>query len=54
MLKLLVHPTKAYLERSNWVKSQAARLLRLNRTTRLEKMKKLNIPAVAIDFHQPA
>jgi len=34
------------LEKSNWVKSQAARLLHLNRTTLLEKMKKQNIPAV--------
>jgi DNA-binding NtrC family response regulator len=33
------------LERSNWIKSQAARLLHLNRTTLLEKMKKQNIPA---------
>ena len=31
------------LESSNWVKSQAARLLHLNRTTLLEKMKKQNI-----------
>jgi DNA-binding NtrC family response regulator len=34
------------LERSNWVKSRAARLLHLNRTTLLEKMKKQNIAAV--------
>ena len=33
------------LERSNWVKSRAARLLHLNRTTLLEKMKKQNIAA---------
>jgi DNA-binding NtrC family response regulator len=33
------------LQRSNWVKSQAARLLHLNRTTLLEKMKKQNIDA---------
>lgn len=33
------------LQRTNWVKSQAARLLHLNRTTLLEKMKKQNIPA---------
>lgn len=33
----------AALERSNWVKSRAATLLRLNRTTLLEKMKKQNI-----------
>jgi DNA-binding NtrC family response regulator len=33
------------LQRSNWVKSQAARLLHLNRTTLLEKMKKQNIPS---------
>jgi transcriptional regulator with GAF, ATPase, and Fis domain len=31
------------LERSNWVKSRAARLLYLNRTTLLEKMKRQNI-----------
>ena len=31
------------LEKSNWVKSRAARLLHLNRTTLLEKMKKQNI-----------
>ena len=34
---------------SNWVKSRAARLLHLNRTTLLEKMKKQNIP-FAPDF----
>ncbi len=33
------------LQRSNWVKSRAARLLRLNRTTLLEKMRKQDIPA---------
>jgi len=33
------------LHRSNWVKSRAARLLHLNRTTLLEKMKKQNIAA---------
>ncbi len=33
------------LQKSNWVKSRAARLLHLNRTTLLEKMKKQNIPA---------
>lgn len=33
------------LRQSNWVKSQAAQLLHLNRTTLLEKMKKQNIPA---------
>jgi transcriptional regulator with PAS, ATPase and Fis domain len=33
------------LERSNWVKSRAARLLYLNRTTLLEKMKRQNIAA---------
>ncbi|MCL4500287.1 MAG: sigma-54 dependent transcriptional regulator, partial [Deltaproteobacteria bacterium] len=33
------------LEKSQWVKSRAARLLHLNRTTLLEKMKKQNIPA---------
>ena len=34
------------LEKSHWVKSRAARLLHLNRTTLLEKMKKQNIAAV--------
>jgi DNA-binding NtrC family response regulator len=34
------------LDKSNWVKSRAARLLHLNRTTLLDKMKKQNIPAV--------
>jgi DNA-binding NtrC family response regulator len=34
------------LEKSNWVKSQAAQLLHLNRTTLIEKMKKQNIPGV--------
>ncbi|HLD47148.1 MAG TPA: helix-turn-helix domain-containing protein, partial [Desulfobaccales bacterium] len=33
------------LDQSNWVKSRAAQLLRLNRTTLLEKMKKQNIPS---------
>ncbi|MGD0972339.1 MAG: sigma-54 dependent transcriptional regulator [Desulfobaccales bacterium] len=39
------------LDRSNWVKSQAARLLHLNRTTLLEKMKKQNIPAADCRAH---
>ncbi|MBI4794432.1 MAG: sigma-54-dependent Fis family transcriptional regulator, partial [Deltaproteobacteria bacterium] len=33
------------LDKSNWVKSRAAQLLHLNRTTLLEKMKKQNIMA---------
>jgi DNA-binding NtrC family response regulator len=33
------------LEKTHWVKSRAAALLHLNRTTLLEKMKKQNIPA---------
>jgi DNA-binding NtrC family response regulator len=33
------------LRQSNWVKTQAAQLLHLNRTTLLEKMKKQNIPS---------
>ena len=33
------------LRQSNWVKSQAAKLLHINRTTLLEKMKKQNIPS---------
>ncbi len=33
------------LERSNWVKSRAAQLLNLNRTTLIEKMKKQQIAA---------
>ena len=37
------------LEKSNWVKSRAAQLLHLNRTTLLEKMKKQNIlPPVSL------
>jgi DNA-binding NtrC family response regulator len=35
------------LEKCHWVKSRAAQLLHLNRTTLLEKMKKQNIPAAA-------
>jgi DNA-binding NtrC family response regulator len=35
------------LRQSNWVKSQAAQLLHLNRTTLLEKMKKQNIPSTS-------
>ncbi|MFH1509385.1 MAG: helix-turn-helix domain-containing protein [bacterium] len=31
------------LQRSDWVKSRAARLLNINRTTLIEKIKKLNI-----------
>jgi len=34
------------LQKSNWVKSQAAQLLHLNRTTLLEKMKRQNIPGI--------
>lgn len=41
------------LEKSNWVKSQAARLLHLNRTTLLEKMKKQNIPAAPAPALRP-
>ena len=41
------------LHQSNWVKSRAAQLLHLNRTTLLEKMKKQNIPS-APDFAPPA
>jgi len=33
------------LERTDWVKSRAARLLNINRTTLIEKMKRLNIPS---------
>jgi DNA-binding NtrC family response regulator len=33
------------LDQTNWVKSRAAQLLHLNRTTLLEKMKKQNIPS---------
>jgi DNA-binding NtrC family response regulator len=40
------------LHRSNWVKSRAAKLLHLNRTTLLEKMKKQNIPSTP-DFIPP-
>jgi len=33
------------LQRTDWVKSRAARLLDINRTTLIEKMKRLNIPS---------
>lgn len=33
------------LQRTDWVKSRAARLLNINRTTLIEKMKRLNIPS---------
>jgi DNA-binding NtrC family response regulator len=39
------------LRQSNWVKSQAAQLLQLNRTTLLEKMKKQNIPSTPESPH---
>jgi transcriptional regulator with PAS, ATPase and Fis domain len=41
------------LHRSNWVKSRAAQLLHLNRTTLLEKMKKQNIPSTPDFLPQP-
>jgi transcriptional regulator with PAS, ATPase and Fis domain len=41
------------LHESNWVKSRAARLLHLNRTTLLEKMKKQNIPSTPDFVPQP-
>jgi transcriptional regulator with GAF, ATPase, and Fis domain len=41
------------LRQSNWVKSQAAQLLHLNRTTLLEKMKKQNIPSSPEAAPQP-
>jgi DNA-binding NtrC family response regulator len=41
------------LHRSNWVKSRAAKLLHLNRTTLLEKMKKQNIPSTPDFIPQP-
>jgi DNA-binding NtrC family response regulator len=41
------------LRQSNWVKSQAAQLLQLNRTTLLEKMKKQNIPSSPDPTGQP-
>jgi DNA-binding NtrC family response regulator len=41
------------LRQSNWVKSQAAQLLQLNRTTLLEKMKKQNIPSTPESPLQP-
>ncbi len=40
------------LRRCNWVKSQAAQVLHLNRTTLIEKMKKQNIPSRP-DFAPP-
>jgi transcriptional regulator with GAF, ATPase, and Fis domain len=41
------------LHQSNWVKSRAAQLLHLNRTTLLEKMKKQNIPSSPDFASQP-
>jgi len=41
------------LHQSNWVKSRAAQLLHLNRTTLLEKMKKQNIPSTPDFSTQP-
>jgi DNA-binding NtrC family response regulator len=41
------------LHESNWVKSRAAQLLHLNRTTLLEKMKKQNIPSTPDFVPQP-
>ncbi|MFA5112034.1 MAG: sigma-54 dependent transcriptional regulator [Desulfobaccales bacterium] len=41
------------LRRCNWVKSQAAQILHLNRTTLLEKMKKQNIPSNPDSAPQP-
>ena len=41
------------LHQSNWVKSRAAQLLHLNRTTLLEKMKKQNIPSTPDFAPQP-
>ena len=37
------------LEKSNWVKSKAARLLNINRTTLVEKMKRQKLDKVAMD-----
>ena len=34
------------LERTNWVKSKAARLLQINRTTLIEKLKKKSLAEV--------
>jgi DNA-binding NtrC family response regulator len=42
------------LEKSNWVKSRAAQLLNLNRTTLIEKMKKQQIVAPAVPSPPPA
>ena len=41
------------LHQTNWVKSQAAQLLHLNRTTLLEKMKKQNIPSSPTSAPRP-
>ena len=41
------------LERSDWVKSRAAQLLQLNRTTLIEKMKKQNIPTLTAHLSGP-
>jgi Nif-specific regulatory protein len=37
------------LEKSNWVKSKAAKLLNINRTTLVEKMKRQNLEKLAVD-----
>jgi DNA-binding NtrC family response regulator len=42
------------LERTNWVKSKAARLLQINRTTLIEKLKKKSIAEVVAQRATPA
>jgi transcriptional regulator with GAF, ATPase, and Fis domain len=36
------------LEKSNWVKNRAAKLLNLNRTTLVEKIKRYNLEPLAV------
>ena len=42
------------LERTNWVKSKAARLLQINRTTLIEKLKKKSLAEVVAQRAAPS
>ena len=42
-----VQDCKEALEKSNWVKTKAAKLLNINRTTLVEKIKKQNLTETA-------
>jgi DNA-binding NtrC family response regulator len=42
------------LERTNWVKSKAARLLQINRTTLIEKLKKKSLAEVVAQRATPS